>query len=96
MNQEDINKTVLVLMVIGVSALFFSMIQQFLMAIFLAGLFSALISPLYRRFVRTSSKFMANDEENACSKGDRVLIEECRPLSRRKRWRLRKIIDRAQ
>jgi predicted PurR-regulated permease PerM len=49
MNQEDINKTVLVLMVIGVSALFFSMIQQFLMAIFLAGLFSALARPIYRR-----------------------------------------------
>jgi predicted PurR-regulated permease PerM len=50
MNQEDINKSVLVLMVIGVSALFFSMIQQFLMAIFLAGLSSALARPAYRRF----------------------------------------------
>ena len=52
--------------------------------------------PLYQRFVRTTSKFMAHDEENACNTGDRVLIEECRPLSRRKRWRVRKIIDRAQ
>jgi len=52
--------------------------------------------PLYRRFVRTTSKFMAHDEENACNTGDRVLIEECRPLSKRKRWRVRKIIDRAQ
>jgi predicted PurR-regulated permease PerM len=50
MNQETINKSVLGLMVIGVSALFFSMIQQFLMAIFLAGLFSALARPVYRRF----------------------------------------------
>ena len=52
--------------------------------------------PLYHRFVRTSSKFMAHDEENACNQGDRVLIEECRPLSKRKRWRVRKIIERAQ
>lgn len=54
------------------------------------------IHPLYHRFVRTSSKFMAHDEENSCNTGDRVLIEECRPLSRRKRWRVRKIIERAQ
>jgi small subunit ribosomal protein S17 len=52
--------------------------------------------PLYHRFVRSSSKFMAHDEENACNQGDRVLIEECRPLSKRKRWRVRKIIERAQ
>ena len=52
--------------------------------------------PLYRRFVRTTSSFMAHDEENACNTGDRVLIEECRPLSKRKRWRVRKIIERAQ
>ena len=52
--------------------------------------------PLYHRFVRTTSKFMAHDEENSCNQGDRVLIEECRPLSKRKRWRVRKIIERAQ
>jgi small subunit ribosomal protein S17 len=52
--------------------------------------------PLYSKFVRTSSKFMAHDEENNCNAGDRVLIEECRPLSRRKRWRVRKVIERAQ
>ena len=52
--------------------------------------------PLYQRFMRTASKFMAHDEENDCNEGDRVLIEECRPLSRRKRWRVRKIIERAQ
>jgi small subunit ribosomal protein S17 len=54
------------------------------------------LHPLYHRFVRTSSKFMAHDEENACNTGDRVLIEECRPLSRRKRWRVRRIIERAE
>jgi len=55
-----------------------------------------IMHPLYRRFVRTTSKFMAHDEENACNPGDRVLIEECRPISKRKKWRVRKIIERAQ
>ena len=49
MNQDTINKSILVVMVIAISALFFSMIHQFLMAIFLAGLFSALARPVYRR-----------------------------------------------
>lgn len=52
--------------------------------------------PLYHKFVRTSSKFMAHDDENTCNTGDRVLIEECRPLSKRKRWRLRSVIERAK
>jgi small subunit ribosomal protein S17 len=52
--------------------------------------------PLYHRFVRTTSKFMAHDEENSCNAGDRVLIEECRPMSRRKRWRVRRILERAE
>ena len=49
MNQDTVNKSILVLMVIAISTLFFSMIHQFLMAIFLAGLFSALARPVYRR-----------------------------------------------
>jgi predicted PurR-regulated permease PerM len=48
MNQDTVNKTILALMTIIISALFFSMISQFLMAIFLAGLFSALARPVYR------------------------------------------------
>jgi small subunit ribosomal protein S17 len=52
--------------------------------------------PLYQKFVRSTSKFMAHDEENDCNEGDRVLIEECRPLSKRKRWRVLKVIERAQ
>jgi small subunit ribosomal protein S17 len=52
--------------------------------------------PLYSKFMRTTSKFMAHDEANTCGEGDRVLIEECRPLSRRKRWRVREIIERAR
>lgn len=54
------------------------------------------MDPLYQRFVRTSSKFAAHDEDNDCNVGDRVLIEECRPLSKRKRWRVRQILERAQ
>ena len=52
--------------------------------------------PLYKKTLRRTSKFMVHDEENSCNNGDRVLIEECRPISRRKRWRVRKIIERAQ
>ena len=49
MDQDRVNKIVLAIMVIAISALFFTMIHQFLMAIFLAGLFSALARPVYRR-----------------------------------------------
>lgn len=52
MNKEAINKWVLLLLVFFISALFLSMISEFLMAIFLAGIFSALSHPLYRRFER--------------------------------------------
>jgi predicted PurR-regulated permease PerM len=50
MNQDVVNKTVLVVMVIAITALFLSMIHQFFMAILLAGLFSAMARPIYRRF----------------------------------------------
>ncbi|MBT8129009.1 MAG: AI-2E family transporter [Gammaproteobacteria bacterium] len=53
MNQDMVNKSVLVLLVVAISALFFSMVHQFLMAIFLAGLFSALARPVYRRLENT-------------------------------------------
>jgi predicted PurR-regulated permease PerM len=49
MDQDKVNKIVLAVIVIAISALFFTMIHQFLMAIFLAGLFSALARPVYRR-----------------------------------------------
>jgi small subunit ribosomal protein S17 len=44
--------------------------------------------PLYGKIIRKSSKFMAHDEENKCRVGDRVLITETRPLSKRKNWRV--------
>lgn len=50
---------------------------------------------LYGKFIRRRVKYMAHDPENICSIGDRVLIEECRPLSKLKRWRVREIIEKA-
>ena len=52
--------------------------------------------PLYGKFVTRSSKLMAHDEKNECNVGDKVLIMETRPLSRRKSWRLVEIIEKAQ
>ena len=51
--------------------------------------------PLYRRVVSRSKKFYAHDENNAARVGDVVRIEETRPMSRLKRWRLKDIIQRA-
>lgn len=50
--------------------------------------------PRYQRVVRTSKKVKAHDEHNASRVGDVVLIEETRPLSREKRWRIREIFSR--
>ena len=50
---------------------------------------------LYGKIIRRQVKYMADDSENSCHIGDRVLIEECRPLSKRKRWRVREILERA-
>jgi len=52
--------------------------------------------PLYEKFVRRRKKYMAHDENNECRIGDKVLIEETRPLSRRKRLRVKKILERAK
>ena len=46
----------------------------------------------YQRTIRRTSRFMAHDEANAAKTGDRVRIEETRPLSKRKRWILREIL----
>ena len=51
--------------------------------------------PLYKRVIRLTSKFKAHDEDNEARVGDTVLIEESRPLSATKRWRLVSIIARA-
>lgn len=51
--------------------------------------------PLYKKVVRRRKKYMAHDEDNACRVGDRVRLEECRPMSARKRWRVAEIVQRA-
>lgn len=50
--------------------------------------------PLYGKYVRRFSKMYAHDEDNACRMGDIVLIEQTRPLSKMKRWKLIEIIKR--
>ena len=50
---------------------------------------------LYGKYIRQQVKYMAHDASNQCKIGDLVLIEECRPLSKRKRWLVRTIIERA-
>ncbi|MCA9730504.1 MAG: 30S ribosomal protein S17 [Deferribacteres bacterium] len=52
--------------------------------------------PMYDKYVRKTSKFMAHDENNDANIGDKVLIMETRPLSKRKRWRLIQIIEKAK
>ena len=52
--------------------------------------------PKYKKVLRRRTKVKAHDENGQCHIGDRVLIVECRPLSRDKRWRVSKVIDRAK
>ena len=52
--------------------------------------------PLYGKFVKKTSKFVAHDQENTCNEGDTVRIMETRPLSKSKNWRLVEIIERAK
>jgi len=54
------------------------------------------VHPLYHRQIRRTGKFVAHDEKNECRAGDEVLIVSTRPLSKRKRWRVREILKRAQ
>lgn len=52
--------------------------------------------PVYGKYYKKTSKFMAHDDGNDAREGDRVQIMETRPLSRRKRWRLVEILERAK
>jgi small subunit ribosomal protein S17 len=49
----------------------------------------------YKKYVRKRSKFAAHDKDNSCQMGDKVLITESRPLSRTKRWRVSKVVEKA-
>ncbi len=52
--------------------------------------------PLYKKMITRSSKFHAHDENNECNVGDVVTIMETRPLSKKKRWRLVEIVEKAK
>lgn len=52
--------------------------------------------PIYGKYMKKSKKFIAHDETNDCNIGDTVRIMETRPLSKRKRWRLVEVIERAK
>jgi small subunit ribosomal protein S17 len=51
--------------------------------------------PVYKKYIRRYTTYKAHDEENACTVGDKVLIVETRPLSKTKRWNVKKIIEKA-
>ena len=52
--------------------------------------------PMYGKFIKRTSTFMAHDEKNECNVGDTVELMETRPMSKNKRWRLVKILERAK
>lgn len=52
--------------------------------------------PLYGKVVRRSKKYHAHDEANQCQTGDLVTIEECRPVSKSKAWRITKVVEKSQ
>lgn len=52
--------------------------------------------PFYKRVVKRRKNFYVHDEQNQCREGDRVRIEETRPLSKLKRWRLVEVVERAR
>lgn len=51
--------------------------------------------PLYKKYVRRSTKVHAHDEDNQCKAGDTVVIQSCRPLSKTKHWRLVEVVGQA-
>ncbi|MCF8054379.1 MAG: 30S ribosomal protein S17 [Deltaproteobacteria bacterium] len=51
--------------------------------------------PVFKKLIRKRKNYKAHDENNQCNIGDRVVIVESRPLSRDKRWRLQKIVEKA-
>lgn len=52
--------------------------------------------PLYEKYLRRSSKILAHDEHNECKEGDIVTITSCRPLSKKKAWKLLRVVEKAQ
>ena len=52
--------------------------------------------PLYGKIVTRSKKYHAHDEKNECHEGDLVTIEECRPISKTKAWRVAKLVEKVR
>jgi small subunit ribosomal protein S17 len=52
--------------------------------------------PIYGKFIKKTTTFMAHDEKNECGIGDLVTITETRPLSKNKNWRLKQIVEKAK
>jgi len=52
--------------------------------------------PVYGKYIRRSTKLHIHDEENACQEGDTVIIQQCRPLSKTKSWRLLEVVERGE
>ncbi len=50
---------------------------------------------MYQKYIKRTNKFLAHNEEGNLSVGDRVVIEETRPLSKRKRWNVREVLEKA-
>ncbi len=50
---------------------------------------------LYKKYIRRRTKFAAHDENNVCGIGDKVVITESKPISRTKRWRISRIVEKA-
>lgn len=46
------------------------------------------MNPIYKKFIKRTRKFAAHDEENKCKEGDVVRIQECPPISKRKKWKV--------
>ena len=51
--------------------------------------------PIYSKILSKTKKYLAHDELETCNIGDQVLVEECRPLSKRKRWKLLKVLSKS-
>jgi len=52
--------------------------------------------PVYKKYVKKRTRYMADDPENQCRIGDKVRIVETRPLSKHKRWRVTQIVEKSQ
>ena len=52
--------------------------------------------PLYEKYIKRSTKFMAHDENSECNEGDMVVIESSKPISKNKFWKLQKVVTKTQ